>query len=271
MTAEQHQPCCNFSAFFTFLLEAEARKIPQFLAVDENHWVWFLTLQFYGSVSNNAFQILSSWRELCGWQGLHGLAWIPLVMLADASVLHMLGLSKAQRELGREMLSFITLFPCAVDIPVVSKASPDLLMCRTRGKFGIGGSDSGKCLTKCHIVVLVFVIPSVPPLTEELRSRWEVELWREVLMVNLLLALLCWKFRDGHDASAEPEPCGQRTGVSLLENVENHPLSFLCFHKCPENWVWKPLKNPSSRGCLVFSKPALFLFRPKRTSKFVLS
>lgn len=75
-------------------------------------------------MSNNAFQILSWWREPCGWQRLHGLAWILLVMLADALVLHMLGLNKAcTNRTWREMHSFITLFPYAVDIPMANKAS----------------------------------------------------------------------------------------------------------------------------------------------------
>lgn len=144
-------------------------------------------------------------------------------------------------------------------------------MCRIRGRFGIEGSGSGKCLTKCRVVVLVFGIPSIPLLTGESRSEREVELGREVLVVNLLLALLCWKFREGDDPSAVPEHvlgyCGQRTGGSLLENFGNHPLSFLCFHKCPENQVWKPLKNPSSREGLVFSKPAVVFDQVKTTQQ----
>lgn len=89
--------------------------------------------------------------------------------------------------------------------------------------------------------------------------------------MNLLLALLCWKFRDADDPSAESEHilgcCGQRTRSSLLENFENHPLSFLCFHKCPENRVWKPLKNTSSRECLMFSKPAVIFIHAKTTQQ----
>lgn len=58
-----------------------------------------------------------------------------------------------------------------------------------------------------------------------------------------------------------------KDGGSLLENFGNHPLSFLCFHKCPENQVWKPLKNPSSRECLVFSKPAVVFDQAKTTQQ----
>lgn len=107
-------------------------------------------------------------------------------MLADALVLHVLGLNKACADTAwREMRSFMTLFPCDADIPMANKASLTsdlgLLMCRSWAKCGTEGSESGKHLRKCHVAVLVFAVPAAPHLTGGLSSNGEVELWREVL------------------------------------------------------------------------------------------
>ena len=43
----------------------------------------------------------------------------------------------------------------------------------------IEGPDPGKHLTKCHIVVQLLVIPSVPLCTGQLKSKREAELGSE--------------------------------------------------------------------------------------------
>lgn len=148
-------------------------------------------------------------------------------------------------------------------------------MCRTRGRFGIEGSGSGKCLTKCRVVVLVFGIPSIPLLTGELRSEREVELGREVLVVNLLLALLCWKFRDGDDPSAVPEHvlgyCGQRTGVPSLKTLGIILFPSFAFTSVLKTNCGNHLKIPAQGKAWCFQSLLLFLIRPKQPSKFVLS
>ena len=155
---------------------------------------------------------------------------------------------------------------------------PDLglPLCRTKDEFMIEGPDPGKHLTKCYIVVQFLVIPSVLLCPGQLKSKQGAELgseWQSCCLGRWQVPLA----RDGGDLSAEPghvlDYHGERSGgLSLLENIENHALSFLCFHdKCPEDKVLKSLKIPVQGNLQCFQSLLLFLFRPKLFSKFVLN
>lgn len=110
---------------------------------------------------------------------------------------------------------------------------------------------------------LQFLLPHVSQEDWAARGRLSSEWW--------IFSWLCWKFRDGDDPSAEPEHiqpcCGQRGGGSLFDNFENHPRSFLCFHQCSAKPSVKPLKNTSSKECLMVSKPSFFFVQAKMTQQ----